>query len=131
MLLKTLRAPPRPGSLQEWVVILTMYRLEDVEHARFRALAQLIVSKEKGIEAFEDYMRIAFPALESRKKEKAEEAHKALQAWIGSGPLKVTPLQPPTARSRLKQRVVARMAKKEDNRLYKEVTSQWQKRTSR
>jgi hypothetical protein len=131
MLLKTMRAPPRVGSLQEWVIILTMYRLEDVEHARFRALAQLIVSKEKGIEAFEDYMRLAFPALESRKKEKADDAKKALHAWVGSGPLKVTPLAMPTAHSRLKQRVAARLAKREDNQLYDEVTKKWQKRTSR
>jgi hypothetical protein len=131
MLLKTLRAPPRTGSLQEWVLILTMYRLEDVEHARFRALAQLIVSKEKGIEAFEDYMRLAFPALESRKKERADEAKRALHQWIGTGPLKVTPLSMPMAHSRLKQRVVARLARREDSSLYDKVTKQWQKRASR
>jgi hypothetical protein len=128
LLLRTLRAPPRRGSLQEWVLILTLYRLEDIEHARFRALAQVTIDKDKGIEAFEDYMKVAFPSLESRKKEQATEAHSALKQWVGTGPIKVTPLQMPKARSRLKERIVARMASREDRELYSKVSDEWQQR---
>lgn len=106
-----------------------MFRLEDVEHAKFRALAQIQLDAEKGIEAFEEYVKVAFPGHTSRKREEAEEARKALQQWVGTGPLKVSPLQRPTARSRLKQRVVARMAAQEDSELYNKVSSGWQQKS--
>jgi hypothetical protein len=110
---------------------LTLFRLEDVEHAKFRALAQVQLDKEKGIEAFEEYVKIAFPGQTALKREQATEAHQALKQWVDSGPLKVTPLQQPTARSRLKQRVVARMASREDSELYDKVSNKWQTHRSR
>lgn len=132
-MLRTLQAPPRPGSLQEWLLILLLDRLEDIEHARFRALAQIILvsnseKQESGIEAFEDYMKIAFPSLEGRKKAQAEQAYDALRSWIAEGPLKVTPLIGPK-RSRMKERVLARMASREQAERHNEVVKQWQRRT--
>ena len=128
-MLKTLQVPPRPGSLREWVLILLLDRLEDVEHARFRALAQIIIDKDSGIEAFEDYMKIAFPSLQGRKQKQKEEAKAALMSWIQEGPLKVTPMvQPGAARSRLKSRVVARMMSKEQDEKHSSVVEQWKKR---
>lgn len=131
-MLRTLQAPPRPGSLQEWLLILLLDRLEDIEHARFRALAQLILvsgsdKQDAGIEAFEDYMKIAFPSLEGRKKAQAQEAYDALRSWIAEGPLKVTPLVGPR-RSRLKEKVLARMASREEAERHNEVVKQWQQR---
>jgi len=130
--LRTLQAPPRPGSLQEWLLILLLDRLEDIEHARFRALAQLILvsgsdKQDAGIEAFEDYMKIASPSLEGRKKAQAQEAYDALRSWIAEGPLKVTPLVGPR-RSRLKEKVLARMASREEAERHNEVVKQWQQR---
>lgn len=75
-------------------MILVLDRLEDTEHARFRALSQLIVDKEEGIKAFEDYIKVAFPSHASRKKEEASEAAKALRDWVKVGQLKVTPMEP-------------------------------------
>lgn len=94
MLLRTLQAPPPQGSLQEWALIFLLDRLEDIEHARFRALAQIIVDKEEGAKAFEDYMNIAFPSLAQRKKKREEQMKKLLTAWTSIGGLKVTPLTP-------------------------------------
>lgn len=133
LMLRTLQAPPRPGSLQEWLLILLLDRLEDIEHARFRALAQIVLvsgaeKQDAGIEAFEDYMKIAFPSLEGRKKAKAEEAYDALRSWIAEGPLKVTPLIS-QRRSRLKERVMARMATREQAEKHNEVVNQWRQRT--
>ena len=91
-------------------------------------LAQIIVDKDSGIEAFEDYMKIAFPFLEGRKKAKATEAHDALRSWIAEGPLKVTPQFTPK-RSRLKERVMARMATREQAEKHSKVVKQWQQRT--
>lgn len=109
-------------------------RLEDIEHARFRALAQIILvsgseKQDAGIEAFEDYMKIAFPSLEQRKETKKQQARNALMSWIKEGPLKVTALsQPGRANSRLKSRVVARMMKREQSDVHANVVKKWKQR---
>ncbi len=128
-MLRTLQAPPQLGSLREWVIILLLNKLEDIEHARFRASAQLIVDKEAGVTAFEDYMRIAFPYLEGRKNNAKKEAHAQLMSWVKEGPMKVTPMETPgkQGKSRLKARVVARMAAKEQQEAHKVVVEQWKK----
>ena len=132
-MLKTLQAPPRLGSLQEWVLILTLDRLEDIEHARFRALAQLIADKEKGVEAFEDYMKIAFPSLEGRKSAQKEQAKEALKQWVATGPLKVKPLlqQDKMGKSKLKTRVMAHKADAQQDKLYGKVQKEWAKKQYR
>jgi hypothetical protein len=104
LLLRTLQAPPPRGSLQEWALIFLLDRLEDIEHARFRALAQLTIDKKEGVKAFEDYMNIAFPSLAIRKKQKEEETKAVMKAWVGRGPMKVTPLVP-LGKSKLKGRI--------------------------
>jgi hypothetical protein len=123
LLLATLQAPPRFGSLREWVLILTLHRLEDVEHAKFRALAQVTLDKDQGVKAFEDYMKIAFPYLEGRKKAQKDEAKGALKKWISEGAFKITPVVQNNIRSKLKTRVLARQASKEDSQLYQRVAS--------
>lgn len=82
---------------------MTLDRQEDVEQARFRAIAQLIYDKEKGAEAFEDYMKIAFPYLTGKRKAQAQDAKRALEDEVKKGMLKVTPLGMPW-KSKLSQR---------------------------
>lgn len=82
-------------------------RIEDREHAQFRAIAQILIDKESGVEAFEDYMRIAFPSMQQRKKKRDEGMKDLLTSWTSTGPLKVIPLhEERRGRSRLKQRLV-------------------------
>lgn len=80
--------------------------LESTEHARFRALAQVMIDKEKGVEAFDEYMKVAFPYLESVKRRDREVYIKELQQWVKENKtgIKVTPLTQPKATSRLKTR---------------------------
>lgn len=93
--------------------MLTLDRLEDIEHARFRAQAQIMLTinadkQDAGIEAFEDYMNVAFPTLKTKKKKTAERAHEALRSWIAQGPLNVTPMaQPVRAKSRMIERIAS------------------------
>ena len=105
-MLSTLQAPPPHGSLQEWILISFIDKTETINLAKFRALAQLIVDKEKGIEAFEEYMKIAFPGFESRKQRQNADMRKQLREWVDSGPLEVVPLEEPTLRSKLKTKMV-------------------------
>lgn len=82
-------------------------RIEDREHAQFRALAQILIDKDKGIEAFEDYMRIAFPSMESRKNSRDQFMRDALKDWTSRGPMKVTPMhEERRGKSKLKHRLV-------------------------
>lgn len=119
LLLRTLQAPPPRGSLQEWALIFLLDRLEDIDHARFRALAQLTIDKKEGIKAFEDYMNIAFPSLAIRKKQKEEEAKAVMKEWVNRGPMKVVPLVP-LGKSKLKGRIT-RVLTDHRNDLYKKL----------
>lgn len=97
MLLRTLQAPPKPGSLQEWICLLVMDRLEDVEHARFRALAQMVLEigaeeRDQGVEAFDQYLSKAFPGRENKERKKKEQVMDMLKWWVNSGPLNVKPM---------------------------------------
>jgi len=121
-----LQAPPPKGSLQEWALILAISREEDIEHAKFRALAQIIMEvnaekPEAGTKAFEEYMQKAFPSLETKKKRKDDEVKKALQAWIAQGPLQVTPMaKQGKVRSRMVHRI-QEVDKGKASTLYKKV----------
>lgn len=120
LLLKTLQAPPQKGSLRESVLILLLMKLETIEHARFRALAQIIVDQKKGVDAFEEYMKIAFPYLEIAKSRDKEKHIEMLKKEVGRGPLAVKVLQQPVAKSRLKQRMISR-TKQQSDKLYNKL----------
>jgi len=124
-----MQAPPPKGSLREWVLILLVGKLEDIEHARFRALAQLIIDKETGVKAFEEYMDIAFPSLAARKKKQHEEVLEILHKEVGKTALKVTPLATPKMRSRMQQqRVTAQRADEQTQRKYSKASvSPWKR----
>lgn len=123
-MLRTLNAPPKKGSLRESALILLLMRLEDIEHAKFRAQAQIFMDEKKGIEAFEEYMKIAFPYLESVKRRDKADHIKALESWVKKGPMKITPLLAPKMQSRMKHKVVAADKKwdpKASDRLYQKL----------
>jgi hypothetical protein len=86
-------------------------KLESIEHARFRALAQIIVDQEKGVDAFEEYMKLAFPYLEASQKRDRQRFIDVLKQETGMGPMRVREIQQPKAQSRLKKRIVRSDAK--------------------
>lgn len=98
-------------------------RLENIEHAKFRAQAQIFMDQEKGVEAFEEYMKIAFPYLESVKQRDKADHIKALEQWVKKGPLVVTPLTMPKLQSRMKRKAVDTEKKlgKGSDELYKKL----------
>lgn len=85
--------------------------MEEIEHARFRALAQILLTvgaenQEAGIEAFESYMNVAFPNLKTSKKKKHEQMMDVLKQWVSQGPLSVQALAAPKkAQSRMMSRI--------------------------
>ena len=125
LLLRTLQSPPPVGSLRELALILLLDRLEDIEHAKFRALAQVTLDKKKGVEAFEDYIKVAFPTLTARKEKKRQAARDQLMRWVKTGPLKVTPVNQAAPKSKLHSRLAAKQTTKEQRELYERTTSKW------
>jgi hypothetical protein len=102
-----------------------MMKLETIEHARFRALAQITIDKEKGVEAFEEYMKIAFPYLEATKKRERKHHIEKLQQEVSRGALVVQAVDNPLMRSRIATaRQVARatpQSKVEEKQLYRKI----------
>lgn len=126
-MLQTLRAPPPSGSLQESALILLLMKLESVEHARFRALAQIQIDSESGVKAFEEYMAMAFPYLEATKRRDKVDHMKLLAKEVSRGPLTVTAVaSPKPGRSKLKTRMANRtqpQTRDEHESLYRKLGS--------
>jgi hypothetical protein len=101
--------------------MLLMMKLETIEHSRFRALSQIIIDQEKGVEAFEEYMKLAFPYLEAVKSRDKEKYIDMLKREVARGPMLVTPMKQTQLRSRLKQRAAKRGSREGADRLYKHM----------
>ena len=96
-------------------------RLESIEHARFRASAQIVLDQEKGVEAFEAYMKVAFPYLESVKRQQNADVLQQLNKEVRKGAIQIRPVVEQKVRSKLKTRLVKRTTprtKDESNKLY-------------
>ena len=111
LLLRTLQEPPKKGTLRESALVLLLMQQEGIEHARFRAMAQIVIDQKAGIEAFEEYMKLAFPYLEASKAKDKAQFIDLMKREVAQGPLVVTPQEQPKARSKLKQRVVRAQAR--------------------
>ena len=104
--------------------MLYVLKKEHIEHARLRALAQAIISKEKGKEVFDEYMKVAFPWIEVQKGRDKSDTIRLLMDEVKKGGLSIKPLwqQDKQIRSRMKTKVVEREAgtktRAEMNRLY-------------
>jgi hypothetical protein len=81
-------------------------KLESIEHAKFRALAQIMVDRSKGAEVFADYMKVAFPYLEASQRKDKDHYVELLKKEVGRGAIAVSPLAVPRYRSKLKTRVL-------------------------
>jgi hypothetical protein len=101
-------------------------KIESIEHAKFRALAQIQISKKEGVEAFEEYMKLAFPYLAAVKQQKHAQAIKILEAEIKRGAFSIRPQAQPLMRSKLQSRITSRkkpQSPEEADALYKRMGS--------
>jgi hypothetical protein len=88
--------------------MLLILKREQIEMSKLRALAQAMVNKEKGPEAFDEFRKVAFPWVETQQKRDRAQHIKLLQDEIKRGVLGVTPLWEANKqiRSRMKTKVV-------------------------
>lgn len=120
-MLRTLNAPPKPGSIRESVLLQALMMQENIDHAKFRALAQVVIDQTQGIEAFEEYMKLAFPYLETVKKRDKEEVLRVMLEEIKKGPLQATSQEgPKVLQSRVTRAKVARSSDR-DRSLYERM----------
>ena len=76
------------------------------------------------MEAFEEYMVIAFPYLEATKRRDKDQFKKLLEMEVGRGAIGVTPVMPGGLKSKLKSRLVKRASpptKVESDGLYQKL----------
>lgn len=76
---------------------------ESIDHAKFRAQSQLMIDPQKGKDAFEDYMKIAFPYMEGMRRRATEEITKMLKRET-SRALVIRPTAPIGRKSALQPR---------------------------
>jgi len=80
-------------------------------------MSQIVVDKEKGVEAFEEYMKLAFPYLEATRRKEKNDFIDLLKREAARGPMRVTEVHTkPTVSSRIKRRVVQRNDKIDPNK---------------
>ena len=109
ILFQTLRKPPPRGSVRESVLRLFVMQREEAEHAKFRALAQLLLDKEAGAKAFEEYFDTAFPHIKAEGARNdmayAKFLHEEVVKAMSQGGLRVSKMaEPHKVNSRLKVR---------------------------
>lgn len=98
--------------------------MENIEHAKMRALAQIQLDKEKGVEAFEEYMKVAFPYLERNKKREVENIADILNKEVAKGPMKVRPMERERKiKSKLKSRIKRVRSKEQVDKIYSTLSS--------
>jgi len=90
LLLHTLRSPPEKDSLREVALTYFLQVRDDIEHAKLRASVQALIDPSKAKEAFDDYMRIAFPYLETVKQRDKNTLLEVLSQEVAKGGLTVT-----------------------------------------
>lgn len=88
--------------------MLLILKKEQIESYKLRALAQAIINKEKGPDAFTEFREASFPWIKTQQKRDQAAHIKILEAEVRRGVLGVTPLVDNTrqVRSRLKTKVV-------------------------
>jgi hypothetical protein len=104
------------------VLLTALIMEENIEHAKLRALSQILLDKSKGVEAFEEYMKQAFPYLETQKKRDKGQMLEILRKEIAQGAVGFTPLMPLSAKSKLRSPASVRPAK---GRSAEEVKQLW------
>ena len=84
---------------------------------------QTQLDSEKGVEAFEEYMKAAFPYLEATKRREQDDIIEQLNKEAKQGPMSIKPLGQPTFKSKLKKRVKDNQAKASagSNALYEKL----------
>ncbi len=110
---------------------MLLMRLESIEHAKFRALAQIEIDPKAGIEAFDEYMKMAFPYLDGMKRQERKGLLETLKREVARGAVVVTPIAMPKMKSRLKTRLTRRekpRSKKEVDSLYEKMRMEYVQR---
>lgn len=90
------------------------------------AFAQVQVSKDKGVEVFNEYRKAMFPWIDTAQKRDEGQHKQILEQFVKSGPMTVRPLQEKKLKSRLIQRKeikgpLTEDQKKKQNELYKKL----------
>lgn len=84
---------------------MLLIQKDRIEHSATRMLTQAQINPEAGPKAFDEYVKIRYPYLETAKKREHDEAIKMLKDEVGKGPLVVSPMGDPTIKSKIYKKI--------------------------
>lgn len=91
--------------------MLLVLKKDHIEFTRLRALAQAMINKEKGPEAFDEFKKVAFPWVQTQQKRDQQATIKVLMDEVQKGALAIkgglwdnTPTR--SIRSRLRTKII-------------------------
>jgi len=74
---------------------------EEAEFLKWRSLVVMLIDKKQGGEAFDEYLKAAFPYLEVEKTREKSSIIEMLQKEVSRGPITIKKVSTPAVRSRL------------------------------
>ena len=93
------------GSIRESVLLLLLVHKDRTEHAATRLLTQVQVNPEAGAKAYEEYVKVRYPYLETTKQREHEETIKRLNEAVKAGPLVVRQMGDNKMKSHMKKKI--------------------------
>jgi hypothetical protein len=93
------------GSLRESVLLMLIIHKDRIEHAATRLLTQSQINPEAGPKAFDEYVKIRYPYLETSKKNEKDTAVARMLSEIQKGPLSIRPMSDTSIKSKTYKKI--------------------------
>jgi hypothetical protein len=84
---------------------MLIIKKDQIEHGATKVLAQAQVNPEAGAKAFEEYVKLRYPYLETVKKREKDDAVSKLLAEVNKGPIRIKPMGDTSVKSRLYKKI--------------------------
>lgn len=84
---------------------MLIIKKDQIEHGATKVLAQAQVNPEAGVKAYEEYVKIRYPYLETVKKREKDDAVSKLLSEVNKGPIRIRPMGDTTQKSRLYKKI--------------------------
>jgi len=81
---------------------------EQIEHEKLRAIAQILLDKESGVKAFDEYIKTAFPWHKTAQERHDRAIKEMMEKEFSRGPIVVTPQIVGSPTSKLYNKMVSR-----------------------
>jgi len=85
--------------------MLLLVKKDEIEHAATRVLTQIQIDADAGVKAYDEYVKLRYPYLESAQKRDKEKVIDQLYKEVRQGAMSVAPSKMEQVKSRMKSKV--------------------------